>query len=128
MWEQLEHIGSTSVPGLAAKPVIDLMASTPHLGRVVQVENDALKPLVTRMETGMSGRYCCRREPGTASVRTVAVHLHVVPTNSWAAQNQRLLRDHLLLQPESAARYGDLKRGSPARSTSRWRTPAPRPP
>ena len=30
-WEQLEHIGSTSVPGLAAKPVVDLMAATPDL-------------------------------------------------------------------------------------------------
>ena len=38
------------------------------------------------------------------------MHLHVVPTNRWAAQNERLLRDHLLLHPEGAARYGDLKR------------------
>ena len=58
----------------------------------------------------MSGRLCYRREPDTAPVRTVAVHLHVVPTNSWATQNERLLRDHLLLHPEGAARYGDLKR------------------
>ena len=57
----------------------------------------------------MSGRLCYRREPGTAPVRTVAVHLHVGPTNSWATQNERLLRDHLLLHPDGAARYGDLK-------------------
>jgi hypothetical protein len=36
--EQMEHIGSTSVPGLPAKPVIDLMASTADLDGVIGVE------------------------------------------------------------------------------------------
>lgn len=38
------------------------------------------------------------------------VHLHVVPTRSWATQNERILRDHLISHPADAQRYGDLKR------------------
>jgi len=111
IWEQLEHIGSTSVPGLAAKPVVDLMASTADLARVVAAEDDALSPLgYVRTETGMTGRLFYRREPGVTLRSGLAVHLHVVPSEDWATRNERLLRDHLLVHPEDAARYGDLKR------------------
>jgi len=110
-WDQIEHIGSTSVPGLPAKPVIDLMASTTDLDHVVALEQRFLTPLgYTRLETGMAGRLFYRREPGTAPADTVAVHLHVVPVHAWATQNERLLRDLLLVDPDSARRYGDLKR------------------
>src|SRR6478609_10137764 len=61
--EQMEHIGSTSVPGLPAKPVIDLMASTADLDRIIGLEQERLSPLgYTRFETGMSCRLCYRRE------------------------------------------------------------------
>ena len=110
-WEQLEHIGSTSVPGLAAKPVVDLMAATPDLAHVVAAEGDALSPLgYLRLETGMTGRLFYRREAGVGPASSVAVHFHVVPSEGWATQNERLFRDHLLDHPEDAARYGELKR------------------
>jgi GrpB-like predicted nucleotidyltransferase (UPF0157 family) len=122
--EQMEHIGSTSVPGLPAKPVIDLMASTADLDRIIGVEQQRLSPLgYTRFETGMIGRLCYRREAGSAPAdlvacdevvrrhrAQVAVHFHVVPAKGWAVQNERLLRDLLLADPEAARRYGDLKR------------------
>ncbi len=111
MWEQLEHIGSTSVPGLAAKPVVDLMAATTDLGQVVHVERKALAPLgYARRKTGMTGRLVYRRNPGIAPAIGVAVHLHVVPSDAWPTQNERLLRDHLLGHPPDAVRYGELKR------------------
>ena len=110
-WEQIEHIGSTSVPGLPAKPVIDLMASTPDLDRVVALEQQFLTPWgYTRHETGMRGRHFYRREPGMAPADTVTVHLHVVSVHTWATQNERLLRDLLRVDPDAARRYGDLKR------------------
>lgn len=110
-WEQFEHIGSTSVPGLPAKPVIDLMVSTADLDDVIGSEKEKLAPLgYVRLETGMTGRLFYRREPGTAPADTVAVHLHIVPVHTWATQNERLLRDLLLVDPDAARRYGDLKR------------------
>ncbi len=122
--EQMEHIGSTSVPGLPAKPVIDLMASTTDLDRIIGVEQERLSPLgYTRFDTGMSGRLCYRREAGAAPAERVAcdevvrrhralpaVHFHVVGVQGWAEQNERLLRDLLLADQEAARRYGDLKR------------------
>jgi GrpB-like predicted nucleotidyltransferase (UPF0157 family) len=111
----MEHIGSTSVPGLPAKPVIDLMASTADLDRVIGVEQERLSPLgYTRFETGMTGRLCYRREAGKA---LVAVHFHVVLAKGWAHQNERLLRDLLLADQAAARRYGDLKRGLAAEIT-----------
>ncbi len=108
---EMEHIGSTSVPGLAAKPVIDLMASTADLDRIIGLEQERLSPLgYTRFETGMTGRLCYRREAGSAPAERVAVHFHVVQVQDWAEQNERLLRDLLLADPDAARRYGDLKR------------------
>ncbi len=110
-WVRMEHIGSTSVPGLPAKPVIDLMASTADLDRVAALHLESLAPLgYSPLETGMTGRLCYRREAGVAPARTVAVHLHVVPVQGWATQNERLLRDLLLVDAEAARRYGELKR------------------
>ena len=103
---RLEHIGSTSVPGLAAKPVIDMMASVRGLqdGRAAQA---ALAELGYELVgTGMPDRlfYQRRAGPGVATH-----HLHVVAEDSWATRNERLLRDHLRSHPEQARRYGRLK-------------------
>ncbi len=48
--------------------------------------------------------------PGIPPAPSLAVHLHVVPAKDWAMQNERLLRDFLLIHPDAARRYGDLKR------------------
>ena len=104
LFPTIEHVGSTAIPGLAAKPVIDLMASTPDLSAVPDTALTALG--YVREETGMSNRLFYARD--TNGVRTH--HLHLVPTDTWATRNERLLRDHLLANPSAAAEYGTLKR------------------
>lgn len=52
--EAVEHIGSTSVPGLAAKPIIDVLVTVPD----ITAEEDYLEPLVA------SGYLLRVREPG----------------------------------------------------------------
>ncbi len=102
----IEHIGSTAVPGLAAKPVIDLMAATGDLVVVRRCE-EALAGLgYVRHHNGMTDRLLYVRAPD--SVRTHI--LHVVTLDSWPTRNQRLLRDYLRGHPADAARYGAMKR------------------
>ena len=69
VFDAVEHIGSTSVPGLAAKPVIDLMAAAASLDAVAAAQ-DALAGLgYRRFEVGMPGRLFYYRER-TSSART----------------------------------------------------------
>ncbi|MFC9088802.1 GrpB family protein [Nocardiopsis dassonvillei] len=106
LFTEIEHIGSTSVPGLAAKPVIDLMAATGSL-RQVRDHEPALSRLgFTPHANGMNDRLLYVRIPG--GVRTHI--LHVVTRASWPTRNQRILRDYLRSHPQEAARYAELKR------------------
>lgn len=109
----IEHIGSTAVPGLAAKPVIDLMAAVEDLGMAERCE-DVLAGLgFVRHHNGMIDRRLYVRMRG--GVRTHI--LHVVTLDSWPTRNQRLLRDHLRSHPADAARYAELKRAIVAAGT-----------
>jgi GrpB-like predicted nucleotidyltransferase (UPF0157 family) len=100
----IEHFGSTSVPGLAAKPIIDVMTAAerfedvkPHVDRLAALGYEL-------QDTGAWERmWFVRSGP-------VRVHLHVVTTAKWPTANERLMRDHLLTHPEDARRYADLKR------------------
>ncbi len=101
----IEHIGSTSVAGLAAKPVIDLMAATADLESVAAAEPTLTSLGYRLIETGMRERLFYRREG-----EPVAYHLHVVTGSSWDERLERLLRDHLREHPADRAEYERLKR------------------
>ncbi len=106
LFTEIEHIGSTSVPGLVAKPIIDLMAAAEDLAQVAA--QDATLRLIgyQRHDTGMPGRLFYRRDENGRR----AYHLHVVPATTWATRNELLLRDYLRANPADAQRYGALKR------------------
>ena len=106
LFTAIEHIGSTSVPGLPAKPVIDLMAASDSLDSIMAADKALDRLGYRREETGMPRRLFYRRE--FAGQRTH--HLHVVLTGTWATRNERILRDHLREHPADAARYAALKR------------------
>jgi len=100
----IEHVGSTAVPGLPAKPVIDLMASVPELD---EINDSTLETFgYRRVPTDMPERLFYRRE----DYDSTAYHLHVVAAAGWETRNERLLRDHLLAHPADRDRYAALKR------------------
>ncbi|GAB3462341.1 hypothetical protein GCM10027519_25150 [Kineococcus endophyticus] len=105
----VEHIGSTSVPGLAAKPVVDLVVVVDD----VTAEEDYLDPL-------LAAGYVLRvREPGHRLVRTPErdVHVHVYGRGDRAVEEYLLLRDHLRRDESDRRLYESVKRDLVAR---RW--------
>ncbi len=99
---KVEHIGSTSVPGLAAKPIIDILVTVDD----ITSETDYLDPL-------LSAGYQLRvREPGHRMVRTPAldVHLHILESGDPAGSDYLLFRDHLRRDSADRELYERTKR------------------
>lgn len=102
----VHHVGSTAVPGLAAKPVIDVLPVVADLGAVSQAE-PALVDLgyEPRGEYGLPGRRYFVREAGGRRTD----HVHVYEADDPAVARHLALRDYLRAHAEEAAQYGALK-------------------
>ncbi|HEY7173379.1 MAG TPA: GrpB family protein [Micromonosporaceae bacterium] len=100
----IEHFGSTSVPGLAAKPIIDVMAAADRFEDVEKHVHRLAALGYQLMDTGTWQRIWFVRDG------EVRVHLHVVTFAKWQACNERIMRDYLRAHPDDAKRYADLKR------------------
>jgi GrpB-like predicted nucleotidyltransferase (UPF0157 family) len=101
----VEHVGSTAVPGLAAKPVIDLDV-------VVASRREVPLAIARLADLGYEHRGNLGIEDREAFVTPAALpahHLYVCPHDSVALRNHLVLRDHLRSHPSDAAAYGQLK-------------------
>ena len=98
----IEHIGSTSVPGLASKPIVDIVLTVAD----ITAEEDYLDAL-------LAAGYVLRvREPGHRLVRTPArdVHLHIYERDDPAVEAYLLLRDRLRSDDDDRSLYESTKR------------------
>jgi GrpB-like predicted nucleotidyltransferase (UPF0157 family) len=118
----IEHIGSTAVVGLAAKPVIDVQVSVPNLDAL-----DEYKPgleslgLLHRPHPEDVEPREFFRPPGPR-----VVHVHVVQVGSAEERRYLLHRDFLRAHPTVASEYGELKKQlatelGDARQDYQWR-------
>ena len=104
----IQHVGSTSVPGLAAKPIIDIMIAVAELDdareRCVRPLSDLGYGYVPEYEVVMPERlYFNRGEPESH-------HVHMVESGSDFWGRHLLFRDYLRAHPEVAREYAVLKR------------------
>jgi GrpB-like predicted nucleotidyltransferase (UPF0157 family) len=106
----IEHTGSTAVPGLAAKPILDILAGRPE-GELVQPYVRTLigADYVHRGEQEIPGRDFFRR----GQPRAYNVHLTTIWSNFW--QDHLAFRDRLRADSSLRDRYADLKRELAAR-------------
>jgi GrpB-like predicted nucleotidyltransferase (UPF0157 family) len=100
----VEHVGSTSVPGLAAKPIVDILL-------VVEDSGEEVSYLPTLEEAGYVLRV---REPDFDEHRMFRtpqkdVHVHVFSTGSKEIRRLLLLRDHLREDQEDRELYASTK-------------------
>ena len=102
----IEHVGSTAVPGLAAKPIIDI--------DVVVADAADLPEAIRRLgelgyahlgDLGVRDREAFRRPPGSERH-----NLYVCLAGGEGLRNHLALRDHLRGHPDAVRAYGDLKR------------------
>lgn len=107
----IHHVGSTAVPQLSAKPIIDILVGIPALeSGLDQIE--ALKELQYLYAPYRSDEMVWFCKPSPAA-RTH--HLHLVPTGSTHFQDELAFRDYLRQHPESAQAYATLKQTLAAR-------------
>jgi GrpB-like predicted nucleotidyltransferase (UPF0157 family) len=103
---RIDHIGSTSVPGLAAKPIIDMQVSVRSLEPVdpFRIPLESLGYFYRQNNPELTKRYF-REPPGEP--RT---HIHVRRAGSFSEQYPLLFRDYLRQHPHSASEYENVKR------------------
>ena len=104
----IEHVGSTSVPGLAAKPTIDL--------NVMLRSSDELPAVIERLaglgyahegDLGIAGREAFATPPGYG---VHDHHLYVCAPGWGGYADQIVFRDYLRARPRAARAYARLKR------------------
>jgi GrpB-like predicted nucleotidyltransferase (UPF0157 family) len=101
----VHHVGSTAVPGLEAKPIIDILVGV----RDLETVRPCFAPLA-----GLGYLYApylpeemhwfCKPDPARRTH-----HLHLVPTGSPRYRGELIFRDRLRADPRLAADYGALK-------------------
>jgi GrpB-like predicted nucleotidyltransferase (UPF0157 family) len=102
---QIHHIGSTAVPGLIAKPIIDILVEVHQMGELDKYINKlALAGYQSQGEFGIPGRHFFSKG---APERTH--HLHAYAAGSPDVQRHTALRDYLIAHPAIAEEYGKLK-------------------
>ena len=107
---RIEHIGSTAVPGLAAKPIIDIL---------LVVENSGDEPAyLPRLEA--AGYLLRVREPDFHEHRMFRTperdaHLHVFSLGSSEIERYLTFRDRLISNPDARREYEETKRDLAAR-------------
>jgi len=101
---QIEHVGSTSVPNMCAKPIIDLD---------VVVEHEDVPAAITALET-LGYRHEGNLGPdGREAFRWIGEfpehHLYICPQGSPAFERHLRVRDYLRKHPEEAREYAEVK-------------------
>jgi GrpB-like predicted nucleotidyltransferase (UPF0157 family) len=113
---EIQHVGSTSIPGLFAKPVLDIDIIIEDKDLLCEITSKLEKiGYASKGEQGISGRFAFRQTsdftPLTLSKKMWhSHHLYVCYSDSLALKNHLLFRDTLRSDYDLAERYSQLKK------------------
>ena len=101
------HIGSTSIPGMYAKPIIDIMLEVRDIKKIDDYNNEMIGlGYEPRGELGIPGRrYFSREEP--KDVRTH--HVHAYQSGDGSLDRHLAFREYMKTHPEEMKTYSELK-------------------
>jgi GrpB-like predicted nucleotidyltransferase (UPF0157 family) len=102
----IEHVGSTSIPGLKAKPIIDIQVAVNDLEVALKHKEELEKEgYEFRGNAGVEGRYFFAKGPQDNRTH----YLHVEPYKSSNWETHIYFRDYLIEHPEALEAYQKLK-------------------
>jgi GrpB-like predicted nucleotidyltransferase (UPF0157 family) len=104
----IHHIGSTAIPNIYAKPIIDILVEVKDITLVDQC-NAAIAALGYEVmgEFGIPGRRYFRKDN---EIGTRTHHIHTYEVNSPDIKRHLAFRDYMIAHPEDARKYSELKR------------------
>jgi GrpB-like predicted nucleotidyltransferase (UPF0157 family) len=104
----VHHIGSTAVPNIYAKPIVDMLVEVRDIAEV-DGRSSAMESLGYEVmgEYGIPGRRYFRKD-NREGIRTH--HIHAFEAGSAEAGRHLAFRDYMIAHPEDARRYSELKR------------------
>lgn len=111
----IQHVGSTAIPGLPAKPIVDIdiiITDTSLLAGIAAKLEEV--GYINRGDQGIPGRFAFRQQsvytPETPDRQTwMEHHLYVCYADSLALKNHLLIRNALLQDAQLVAQYAGLK-------------------
>jgi GrpB-like predicted nucleotidyltransferase (UPF0157 family) len=103
----IDHVGSTSVPGLAAKPIVDIQVSVADLG-----DEPCYVPQLQAVGLVLRSRDELHRFFRPPAGQRHEVHVHVCAAGGRWERDHLLFRDFLRAHPAACLRYAEAKRAS----------------
>ena len=105
---QAHHVGSTSIPGIVAKPILDLLPEVRSLNVLGEQRNELERVGFTwHGEFGLSGRRYCKLDDAVTGQRIA--QLHCYQTGSAEIIRHLAFRDYLRSHPDLATEYERVK-------------------
>ncbi|MBM6619967.1 GrpB family protein [Bacillus suaedaesalsae] len=103
---QIHHIGSTSIPRMMAKPIIDILIEVNNIDKVDSFNHIFIKiGYEPKGENGIKNRRYFQKG---GNDRTH--HVHIFPAGHSEVTRHLAFRDYLIAHPTEAKRYEELKR------------------
>ncbi|WP_339236761.1 GrpB family protein [Paenibacillus sp. FSL R5-0517] len=102
---RIDHVGSTSIAGMDAKPIIDIQISVSNVENLLDYKREIESVgFVFRAENPDQTKRYFREEPGSRRI-----HVHVRQAGSFSEQMTLLFRDYLREHPEDCLEYAEEK-------------------
>lgn len=100
------HIGSTAIPGIYAKPVIDILIEVKDISNVDKYNKEMEKlGYISKGESGIKNRrFFLKGEYNRTH------HVHIFETGNSEVKRHLNFRDYMIAHPEDAKRYEELKK------------------
>lgn len=99
---QMHHVGSTSVPGMPAKDIVDIVVQSPKGSMPLIIEVLAKAGYTHAGDRGLRGRETFRPDPGSDACRLPAHHLYACESGVYQLRKHLAFRDYLIARPERA--------------------------